>query len=445
MDYTTEAKRFLQTQYSHNGDATLIYWCYQWWEWRDGRWVVMDSGPMRIQKEVLEWYERSGKELTPNQHASLYKRLEVVAFINLPDMPCWIGENRGEVLAFRDRLLDLEAWCRGERAYMQATPKWFSSKCCDFDFDPEAQCPVWHKTLEEWFPDDEDSVAMLQEWMGYLLTDDTAAEKFMLLWGPPRTGKGATIKVINAILGEATSGGTSLKALGAEFKGHFLGKTHLALPDMRLTKGSDKEAAIEFVTNVVGRDPVDVNRKHKDAVHKSHLPIRFTMACNNLPDFRDSTGALMERVLILRYKISFAGRTDPDLKRKLMGELPGITVWALEGLRRLRKGKLEFTVGATTQNAMMEFHDRMNPVEWFVGECLEVGAEHSEPKDLVYGVYKTKAQEGGKMPLSKEKFFEALYNARPSFVGETRPRDKDGSRERRVTGIRLRGGVRQGD
>jgi putative DNA primase/helicase len=41
------------------------------------------------------------------------------------------------------------------------------------------------------------------------------------------------------------------------------------------------------------------------------------------------------RLAIVPFDVSFAGSEDRDLKTKLEAELPGIMLWALDGLDRL--------------------------------------------------------------------------------------------------------------
>ena len=66
------------------------------------------------------------------------------------------------------------------------------------------------------------------------------------------------------------------------------------------------------------------------------LPTRFMILTNELPYMKDSSGALVERFIVLKLTISFLGREDPMLFERLRGELSGILNWAVEGYRRLR-------------------------------------------------------------------------------------------------------------
>ena len=61
----------------------------------------------------------------------------------------------------------------------------------DYDFVPSAQEPAeWKEFLRQIWEDDEDSIACLQEWFGYLLTPDTRQQKILDDGGAEAIGAG---------------------------------------------------------------------------------------------------------------------------------------------------------------------------------------------------------------------------------------------------------------
>ena len=101
---------------------------------------------------------------------------------------------------------------------------------------------------------------------------------------------------------------------------------------------------MERLLSITGEDMLTVDRKYREP-WSGKLPTRFVILTNELPKFRDSSGAISNRMLILQMTESFLGREDHTLDRRLAAELSGILLWALEGLDRLmRNGR--FTVPA---------------------------------------------------------------------------------------------------
>ena len=61
---------------------------------------------------------------------------------------------------------------------------------------------------------------------------------------------------------------------------------------------------------------------------------------NELPRFTDAADALTSRMLILELARSWYGKEDVGLTDKLIAELPGILLWAIEGWNRLREARV---------------------------------------------------------------------------------------------------------
>nr|WP_234375699.1 hypothetical protein [Streptomyces sp. CB01373] len=93
------------------------------------------------------------------------------------------------------------------------------------------------------------------------------------------------------------------------------------------------ETIVERLLTISGEDAVTVDRKHKEP-WSGRLPARFMLLSNEPPAFRDSSGAIASRLLILTMTISNLGREDTTLERDLAREMPGILNWALDGTRR---------------------------------------------------------------------------------------------------------------
>src|SRR5690606_18483898 len=96
--------------------------------------------------------------------------------------------------------------------------RYFATSALGVDFDPHAAEPErWLAFLRQLWPEDNDSIRLLQEWTGYLLTPDTRQQKALLLVGPKRSGKGTIARVHTALLGNASVANPTLASLGTNF------------------------------------------------------------------------------------------------------------------------------------------------------------------------------------------------------------------------------------
>ena len=66
--------------------------------------------------------------------------------------------------------------------------------------------------LRQLWPDDEESIAALQEFFAYVLSGRTDLHKIMLLIGPTRSGKGTIARVLAALLGKGNVAGPRSRA-----------------------------------------------------------------------------------------------------------------------------------------------------------------------------------------------------------------------------------------
>jgi len=132
------------------------------------------------------------------------------------------------------------------------------------------------------------------------------------------------------------------------------------------------QAAVENLLSLIANDKMPINQKNKKE-RSIRLATRVMMASNEIHQFMDASKAIDERLLIIKFKKSFAGKEDSTLKRRIAQESAGIFNWALDGLERLDVAKklMQPKSGAGYRNmAQAE-----TPHELFVQQVLELGSE----------------------------------------------------------------------
>lgn len=249
-----------------------------------------------------------------------------------------------------------------DRSIIPATPRYFATTALGVSFDPAAKPPkAWNEFLRQLWPTDDESIALLQEWIGYLLTPDTRQQKILLLLGPKRSGKGTIARVIAALLGAASVASPTLASLGTNFGlWPLIGKTAAVIGDARLGGRSDIAQVVERLLSISGEDFQTIDRKHREP-WTGKLSTRITIISNEPPRFTDASDALACRMLVLELSQSFYGKEDTTLTDKLTAELPGILRWAIDGWKRLR-GRGRFEQPASSAGAIDDLIDLASPV-----------------------------------------------------------------------------------
>src|SRR5262249_54205045 len=162
--------------------------------------------------------------------------------------------------------------------------------------------------------------------------------KFAVLVGPSRSGKGTILRVLGAMLGAENVANPSLTSLGTRFGlAPLVGKLAAVVGDGHLGRQADAVAVLERLKSITGGDRQNVDRRGARELTNGGIPARSPVAVNELPRLPDASAALLTRMLVIPFAVSFAGREDHRLGDRLLGEIPGVTNWALAGLADLRR------------------------------------------------------------------------------------------------------------
>ena len=358
------------------------------------------------------------------------------------ETPTWIDGDgpfpAAEILACRNGLIHLPSLVANSPYFTPPTPRFFSPNCLEFDFDLGAPAPAaWLAFLAELWPADQQSIDTLQEWIGYLLTHDTRQQKILMLVGPKRSGKGTIARVIRALIGERNVVCPTLSGLGTNFGlWPLLGKTVAMMQDARLSGRTDAAAVAERLLSISGEDAQTVARKFLPDV-TAKLLTRFMLLTNELPKLNDASGALPGRMILLRLTQSWYGREDTALTDRLLAELPGILLWAIDGWRRLRE-RGHFEQPDAGKGMIGELTDLASPVGAFVRDCCNVGPGLQIERSALFEAWKRWCEaQGREHPGNAASFGRDLRAAVPA-LGDAQPRTDAGERIRVYEGISLK-------
>jgi putative DNA primase/helicase len=139
----------------------------------------------------------------------------------------------------------------------------------------------------------------------------------------------------------------------------------------------------------------------------------------------------------------FLGREDLQLEEDLERELPGILLWALDGLERLRGRGWRFTSSEAGEEAFEELVGMSSPVSAFVDETCTLDPEATVVIDDLWRAWKQWAERNGVHKGNKQQFGKNLHAAFPQ-VRKWRPRD-GGERRWAYRGVRLHQWIEQED
>ncbi|MET0916689.1 MAG: DUF5906 domain-containing protein, partial [Jiangellaceae bacterium] len=244
-----------------------------------------------------------------------------------------------------------------------------------------------------------------------LVSGRTDQQKIASLIGLPRSGKGTINRIIVALLGRHAVAGPTLGSLIGPFGLEpLLGKSLATFADVKWSARGVGDST-ELLKTISGEDGVTVHRKNRVS-WEGRLPTRFMLMSNDTPSFTDASGALGNRLIHLRFARSFLGKEDVGLTDRLLGELAGIFLWALDGLRRL-DARGHFHVPADSAAVDEDVRRTASPHMVFLAEECETDPNARVRLDDVWSAWSAWCQADGGEPGNKRWLTRKLKAVNP--------------------------------
>lgn len=389
------SRRFPDDNITMHGDEVYVY--------QAGHWAKPES-PKWLQSAVFaDMVAAVGGEAMVKTANSCAAGIESL----LTTTGTKLGESDADCVFFRDTAFNTRTG-----VITPACKENGNTTALPYDFNPSATCNEWLQFLYVTFEGDHERIALLQEWMGYNLVRRYDHQKIMMLIGKSRAGKGIVGKVMEALCGTQAFTGGSLSALTrdptlaacASRLVYFVGDCEKTVPH------AIRSAVSEKLKTISGNDAVTFERKFLPSI-TARLPVRITVSTNHIPAIFDDSGALANRLLILPFNVSFAGREDTQLEERLKRELAGIALWAIDGLRRLDTNR-RFTEPAASLIERDEINSLFSPLRDFISACLHPDNSAAVASSDIYGAYLAWCIENKETPMNSAKSFtEALRRA----------------------------------
>lgn len=444
------ADAILGLHFHAQNHRTLQYCSNSFWRWNHTQYIEMQDGEVR---NIIYTYLRDAKQMknegsVTDFNPNKYKVDQVIDALRSicyqkhspTSGAIWLDGRREPnpkfLISFRNGLLNFVDWLENpETSLTPHIPCLMNLNSLPFDFEPGAAFPqAWHNFLNALWSEDLENQQLLQEWMGYLLTQDTRQQKILLIVGPPRSGKGTIGRILRELLGRENVVGPTLSSLSGDFGLQpLLNKTLALISDARIN-GKSNNVITERLLSISGEDSLTINRKFLLSL-TTQLPTRLTIMSNELPDMRDASGALAKRYLVLTLKQSWLGKEDISLGNRLQTELSGILLWALQGLARLQN-RGYFIQPASSSRAIEELEVMTSPIKAFIEEKCFLKPDAIVLMSDLFGAWQDWCIKNGYRHSGNIQSFGKNLSAAYPQINSRRPQES-GKRPRYYEGIGL--------
>lgn len=335
--------------------------------YKDGIYKSDDETLSFVKNEIMELGLKLDTPLAKNNIENIVSVLETSHPIKLsscePDSDSVIVANNG-IYNFRtNELMPFDA----DKVYFSKIP---------VDYIPDAPEPtLFKKYIEMVFKDNEAQKELLQEITGYCLTRNHRYQRIFYLLGDGGNGKGTYLEILRALLGAENTTAFSLDQLtDSSDVTYNLAELHGRYANICGDVGDKSIKNTEHIKKLSsGTDAISGRHPYgKPFSFVSYAKLIFAM--NKMPQKQAFTTGDKRRDCQIEFinKISETNLEVKGLATKIIesGELPGILLWALEGLRRL-EAKQDFTDKRTVAQRGLEYDKRSNPIKYFVDDRIE--------------------------------------------------------------------------
>lgn len=278
-----------------------------------------------------------------------------------------------------------------------------------FEYNPEAEAPIFQTYLNKVLPDKERQ-KVLAEFLGFVFVkqggNSLKEEKALILYGTGANGKSVFFEIVNALLGIENVSSYSLQSL-TDTTGYYRAMIANKLVNYASEINGNLETSI--FKQLVSGEPVEARLPYGRPMQiKQYSKLIFN--CNELPKEVEHTIAYFRRFLIIPFDVTIPEREqDKQLHTKIIeNELSGVFNWVLEGLNRLLEQK-RFSNCEAAKQAVEQYKTQSDSVKQFVEEYRYQPSPtyHKLIKEL-YIEYRTFCADDGCSPVKKTNFIKRV-------------------------------------
>lgn len=313
----------------------------------------------------------------------------------------WTDGRKGKRwVAFRNGIVNLEDPKLTVHAH---NPLFFNRVLIPHSYRPQAECPLWERTVRDWMSGDEQRIRVLQEFTGYCLTEDVSFCSGLFLEGLGSNGKSIFCSTLRYVLGAENVTHIPLEKFHADFA---MDRTNGKLLNI-CNETENQRLPTSRIKEVIDGNEIYVSRKYLPNINITPT-VKVVVSWNERPQVKDKSFGFWRRLLLVPFENTYEGDdADPFLLDKLKKEAHGILNWMIEGHRRLY-GEGGFSKARTVQGAVNEYRKIVDPCGTFLEARTRCKGGTWISCGELYKAYREWAEMEEVDPETENMFFRAI-------------------------------------
>ena len=409
---TTLAARLIR---DHGHNLRFVDQWKRWLHYQDGRW--QNDERLTIEKLVKDTLQRTlrdihdiiddktrqkaVREIVAHERISHIRGTAAVAASDVPatsdqlDADPWLFNVRNGTINLRTGLL--QPHNRDDLITKQSP----------VDYQPDAQCPVFHTYLQRIQPDPEVR-HFLRRAIGYTLTGSNTEQILLVLYGHGMNGKSTFVETMLELFGDYGQQAPTETFLDTRDGGipndiaRMIGTRFVAASE----SGAGRKLNETLVKRMTGGDTLTARFMRSEFFE---FQPQFTpwLSTNHRPEIRGTDHAIWRRIKLIPFNIEIPyDQRDEKLKDKLRTEFPGILAWAIRGCRDWQTDGLQEP--DSVQAATNAYRDDMDTIQGFLDDHTTPQDDWNEPAPGLYRAYNDWAKTNGLTPISAKALTQRL-------------------------------------
>jgi P4 family phage/plasmid primase-like protien len=235
------------------------------------------------------------------------------------------------------------------------------------EWDPNAECPIYERQLEDTLRGDHQAMAVFEEFAGLTLIPDQRFQKALFLMGEGGSGKSTLLRTIQMMHDPNAVSVTPLDKIEDErYRTDVVGKLVCISFDVQTRHRIFGETFVR----ITGGDPVAVRQLYKEVEGMVQPSVRFIGSMNpDMPPYQGAPDALRRRLLLLTCGARIQN-PDPDREKHLSAEKAGILArWVMALQRLYQRGG--FDIPKASKLEVDDYLVAYEPFDSFAAEWLE--------------------------------------------------------------------------
>lgn len=324
-----------------------------------------------------------------------------------------------DVLPVANGLVNIRKYVEGESCFIERTPDYFCTDHSEVIYDPKAQCPTWHKYLDNLGRSPE-FVQTLNEIIAYSIWRALYFQRFINLFGQTAGGKGIFVGVLKDICHQSFAS-IYMKGLTSESfpLEEAPNKRLLLFPESKIPAEREREV-VDLLKAITGGDAIQVNRKNQSHIS---VPLAGTVISqtNNVLKFDDPSGAFNRRLICLPFASTFENNKKKikDLNQVLKAEYSGILNVALEAAKTLY-ARGDFMLPPESSPFLESSEDDSNPIKAFQDDYLVYKPGSAVQTNVVCDLYQKWHSKNGQPAMHSRDLIMAIREAMTGQVTTAR-------------------------